>query len=119
MHHSIFGVTGFKVGAALLCRDGQVFTGANIENPSITLTMCAERVALYKALSEGQRRFQAIAVVSSGKNPCYPCGLCRQLLYEFAPDLNVLLDSSDGIITVSLTELLPEPFAGPDVMHGA
>lgn len=118
MQHSISLVTGFKVGAALLCSDGQVFMGANIENPTVTLTVCAERVALYKALFEGQREFRAIAVVSSAKTPCYPCGSCRQLLYEFAPGLSVLLESDDAIKTLSIGALLPEPFSTEDI-HGA
>src|SRR5438034_11778547 len=78
----------FQVGAALLCEDGTVFTGCNIESPTY-LGICAERVALFKALSEGQRSFKTIAVACGTNGACSPCGACRQILWEFAPELEV------------------------------
>jgi cytidine deaminase len=100
----------FKVGAALLAADGSVFGGCNIENPSLMLSMCAERVALYKALSEGAGPFRAMAIVSSDGGVCYPCGSCRQVLREFAPGLVLLLSSEEGVRTLTVEELLPDPF---------
>src|SRR5438552_12188896 len=88
----------FKVGAALLCADGTVFTGCNIESPTY-LGICAERVALFKALSEGRRVFKTIAIAGGGNGGCPPCGACRQVLWEFAPGLEVLLDDSRGGFT--------------------
>ena len=105
--------SGFKVGAALLSRDGRVFTGCNVENASYGLTVCAERVALFKAVSEGAREFEAIAI-ACGKGPCAPCGACRQVLFEFAPDLTVIMTDAEGkeVRVTRLSELLPEGF-GP------
>lgn len=100
----------FKVGAALLCDDGSVFTGCNIESPAY-LGICAERVALFKALSEGQRGFTMIAIAGGGNGGCPPCGACRQVLWEFAPDLEVLLDDAQGsYIQRRITDYFPEPF---------
>lgn len=101
----------FHVGAALLTVSGKVYTGCNIENYSLSLSVCAERVALYKALSEGEREFVKIAVVSDDSDSCPPCGMCRQVLYEFAPQIKVLMREKDGGIKVnSISELLPYPF---------
>lgn len=110
MQRAVAPYSGFKVGAALLSEDGTTFTGCNIENPSLMLSVCAERVALLKALSEGQRSFNALAIVSSDGRYCYPCGSCRQLLKEFAPGLAIYLKSVGGIRKLSLEELLPYPF---------
>lgn len=105
--------SGFLVGAALLCSDGTVYTGCNIENASFTPTCCAERVAVFKAVSEGKRDFEAIAVVGGAKKDapdqkCAPCGVCRQVLSEFAArDMRVVF--FDGTST-SLGELLPMAF---------
>ena len=82
--------SGYAVGAALLAEDGRVFTGCNVENAAYGNTLCAERTALVKAVSEGCRRFTKIAIASAGSAP-YPCGACRQSLYEFAPELEVLV----------------------------
>lgn len=104
--------SGFRVGACLLCEDGRLFTGCNVENASYGATICAERVALTKAVSEGARRFLAIAVAGEEGFP-WPCGLCRQALCEFAPDLRVICGSEkDGIQVSSLRALLPNAF-GP------
>lgn len=110
--------SGFKVGAALLSRDGRIFTGCNVENASYGLTVCAERVALFKAVSEGAREFEAIAI-ACGKGPCSPCGACRQVLFEFAPDLRVIMTDAEGkeIKVAKLSELLPEGF-GPGSLEG-
>ena len=80
----------FAVGAALECRDGTVFTGCNVENAALGSTICAERTAACKAVSEGHRDFVRIAVYGDGEHYCYPCGACRQFLAEFAPDMEVL-----------------------------
>lgn len=103
--------SGFKVGAAIETAGGHIFTGCNIENVSLGLTVCAERVALWKALSEGERVFKSIAVVSDTENPATPCGACRQLLWECCGDMPVLLHSTRGVTrTVRLAELFPQPF---------
>lgn len=100
----------FQVGAALLTADGQVFTGVNVENSSFGATICAERTAFVKAISEGQRRFQAIAVASSG-GEALPCGICRQFMYEFCPGLNVITgENEDSLRVRTLEQLLPEGF---------
>lgn len=106
--------SGFPVGAALLCGDGAVFTGCNVENAAYGSSICAERTALVKAVSEGRRSgFERLAVVGRGTDYCWPCGACRQMLYEFAPDLTVLVARGDGdFVKLPLRELLPHGF-GP------
>ena len=105
----------FPVGAALLCGDGRVFTGCNVENAAYGSTICAERTALVKAVSEGYTSgFAAIAIAGQGGDYCWPCGACPQMLYEFAPDLRVLAVRGDGqFMEASLRNLLPHGF-GPD-----
>ncbi len=102
----------FHVGAALLCADGRVFTGCNVESAAYGCTICAERTALFKAVSEGcTTGFSAIAIAGQGQEYCWPCGACRQLLYEFAPDLRVLAAREDGSWQESrMGELLPHGF---------
>lgn len=107
--------SGFQVGAALLTKTGEVFLGVNVENSSYGGTICAERTACVKAISEGFREFEALAVVSGGasegKGMAAPCGICRQFLYEFAPDLAVILgDDEEHLEIYSLKELLPKGF---------
>ena len=106
--------SNFPVGAALLAMDGRVFTGVNVENASYGLATCAERTAVAKAMSEGARDFQAIAVVGPEDTvACPPCGSCRQILHEVGPDLLVVMPGADGEPrTVSLRELLPGAFGG-------
>lgn len=106
--------SNFPVGAALLCADGTVFTGCNVENAAFGSTICAERTAILKAVSEGHRDdWAAIAIAGRGNDYCWPCGSCCQMLYEFAPDLRVMAARGDGDFqTVSLAELLPHGF-GP------
>jgi cytidine deaminase len=101
----------FPVGAALLAESGEVFTGCNVENASFGLTNCAERVAIGKAVSEGARGFRVVAVVGPQDDaPCAPCGACRQVLYEFGPDLVVVMPRGDGYTATSMRELLPGAF---------
>jgi cytidine deaminase len=101
----------FAVGAAVLTADGRVFTGCNIENASYGLTMCAERVALFKAISEGVREFRRLAIVADTEVLISPCGACRQVLWEFAPDLVLISANRAGEVRVHpLRALLPEPF---------
>ncbi len=107
----------FPVGAALLCEDGTVFTGCNVENAAYGSTICAERTALVKAVSEGRRGgFARLAVAGRGEDYCWPCGACRQMLFEFAPDLTVLAARGDGsFASLPLSELLPRAF-GPGAL---
>jgi len=106
--------SGFSVGAALRVRSGRVFTGCNVENASYGLTICAERVAVVKAASEGERDFEAIAVVSQGG--VMPCGACRQVLAEFNPNLRVIMVDLEGHKReFCLSELLPEAFLPGDL----
>lgn len=108
--------SGVRVGAALLAADGRVFSGCNVENASFGLTLCAERTALVKAISEGAREFQAIAVWSSPERPLMPCGACRQMLHEFAPELRVIVAGRNGERQVlGLAELLPRAIGFGDV----
>ena len=101
----------FPVGAALLCKDGTVFTGCNIENAAYGATICAERTAIFKAVSEGHRDFAAIAIAGRSDDYCYPCGACRQFLAEFAPDMEVLSAMGGGrYVSNRLSELMPYTF---------
>ena len=101
----------FHVGAALECDDGRVFTGCNIENATYGLTVCAERVALLKALSEGARKFRRIAVAADTDRLTPPCGACRQLLWEFCGDAEVILVNPQGRAeSFRMKELFPRPF---------
>ena len=103
--------SGFKVGAAIETQDGQIYTGCNLENASYGLSVCAERVALWKALSEGANDFRAIAIVSEADALSSPCGACRQLLWEYCGDIPVHLHSLKGLHAKhQLSELLPFPF---------
>lgn len=101
----------YRVGAALLAADGRVFTGCNIESSSYGLTICAERVALFKAVSEGARSFTAIAVTAGRGKASRPCGACRQVLWEHARDLVVIAENGEGNLEQRrLAELIPDPF---------
>ena len=104
--------SGFRVGAALLCGNGAVYTGCNIENSSYSPTLCAERCAAAKAVSEGRRDFAAIAIVGSSKTPTMPCGVCRQFLYEFCGEDFPILCAKDetDYIETTLGELFPRGF---------
>ena len=103
--------SNFCVGAALEAEDGRLFTGCNVESAAYEMTMCAERVTLWKALSEGVRRFRRIAVVADTDRLTPPCGACRQLIWEFCGDIPVVLANLRGETeTLRMAELLPRPF---------
>ena len=104
--------SNYRVGAALLSANGEVISGCNVENAGYSPTICAERTAFVKAISDGHQQFAAIAVVSRGAGS--PCGVCRQFMFEFAPDMRVILADLDGNIhlVTTLAELLPHGF-GP------
>ncbi len=110
-NHAAADYSGFKVGAALRAVDGTISTGCNIENATYGLTVCAERVAIFKALSEGLRAFTEIAIVTSGSKLTPPCGACRQILWEFGGNLTIhLANDSGGYRRMKMTTLFPSPF---------
>ncbi len=103
--------SGFPVGAALECEDGTVYTGCNVENAAYGDTICAERTAVVKAVSEGHRSFARIAIYGEGKGYCMPCGSCRQVLAEFSPEMEVLCAKAGGsYVSYPLTRLMPYTF---------
>lgn len=104
--------SGFTVGAALLAEDGRVFSGANVENASYGLSICAERAAVFSAVAAGARRFEAIAVAGPETTATAPCGACRQVLNEFNPAMTVIYTTPNGTRTTTLDQLLPDAF-GP------
>lgn len=106
----------FHVGAAVLTKSGVVFKGCNIENASYGATNCAERTAIFKAISEGYREFEKIAIVASSGDFASPCGICRQVLAEFMPEGKVILYSEKkGMVTYTVRELLPAGFSKADI----
>lgn len=105
----------FAVGAALLCEDGTLYEGCNIENASYGLTNCAERTAIFKAVSEGHIKFKALAVVADTEGPCAPCGSCRQVMAEFKIPLIIMGNLMGNIKIVTIEELLPFSFSECDV----
>ena len=110
--------SNYRVGAALLSKSGRVYTGCNIENAVYSLTICAERTALFKAVSEGECEFKALAVVTA--NGGSPCGSCRQVLAEFGQDLRVLIAVPDKLVAVqTVAELLPRAFGPRDLSDAA
>ena len=110
-HNAHAPYSHFKVGAALETDDGRIITGCNVENATYGLTVCAERVAIFKAISEGHRRFVRVAVVADTEEPTPPCGACRQLLWEFGGDLEVVLGNLQGEkARYRMRELLPHAF---------
>lgn len=109
--HAVAPYSSFRVGAAVEAADGRIFTGCNIENASYGLTVCAERVALWKALSEGVRAFTALVVVADTPEPTPPCGACRQVIWEFCGDVPVVLANLHAVAAVHTAgQLLPWPF---------
>ena len=100
----------FRVGAALLTKDGKIYRGCNIENAAYTPTNCAERTAFFKAVSEGRTKFKALAVVADTEGPCAPCGACRQVISEFEIPRIILANLKGNYKVVSLDELLPFRF---------
>jgi cytidine deaminase len=106
----------FPVGAALLTKNGKVFTGCNIECASFGGTNCAERTALFKAISEGEKEIEAIAVVSDNEDYTFPCGICRQVILEFGRDIKIILGNKEGAIQIfTIEDLLPKSFSGIDL----
>lgn len=111
--HARAAYSGFKVGAAIETADGTIIAGCNIENASYGLTVCAERVAMFKALAEGHSRFRRIAIVADTRQPTPPCGACRQILWEFGGDLEVILANLRRETSrLQMKDLLPLPFDG-------
>lgn len=109
--HSYSPYSHFAVGCALITNQNQLYTGCNIENASYGATMCAERVAIFKCISEGHLDIDKIAVVSENGSYAYPCGMCRQVMWEFMPDGSVVLeDDTEGIKEITVKELLPDAF---------
>lgn len=100
--------SNFRVGAAIASSDGTIFVGTNVENVSYGLTICAERAAIFAAVSKGHKSFTDLAIASSSGKPAFPCGACRQVLAEFSPNIRIHLENSDK--SYSLTELLPNSF---------
>jgi len=105
--------SGFQVGAALATNAGKIYTGCNVENVSLGLTICAERSAIATAIAQGSKDFVAIAVVTAGKKPAVPCGACRQVMAEFNPSMKIIAATVDGKVQeFDLAELLPFPSQG-------
>jgi cytidine deaminase len=108
--------SGFKVGAAILTKEGKVFTGCNIESASYSPTICAERTALAKAVSEGYRDIDTVVVVGSFEKLSYPCGVCRQMIREFGEDIKIIVaKSTEKYKEYTIRELLPESFGPEDL----
>lgn len=116
--HSYVPYSKFSVGAAVLTKEGKVFSGCNIECASFGATNCAERTALFKAISEGYRNIEKIAIASSNSEdnePTYPCGICRQVIIEFGADIKIVTGYSKGnIYECSIADLVPHYFSGSD-----
>ncbi|MCB0413648.1 MAG: cytidine deaminase [Bdellovibrionales bacterium] len=108
----------FPVGAALLLDDGSIYTGTNVENASYGASLCAERIAVFKAITDGLRKIRLVAIIADTKDPCSPCGLCRQVINEFSDENTevILANFSAQIKKYKLTELLPESFGPKDLM---
>jgi cytidine deaminase len=103
--------SGFQVGSALLAADGTIYTGCNVESASYGLTICGERTAVFKAVSEGARSFRAVAVVTGADAPTPPCGACRQVLWDQCGDVEVVMSTTSGATErLTLSQLLPHPF---------
>ena len=103
--------SGFKVGAALLTEEGEIYTGVNIENSSYGATICAERTAFVKAISEGHRKFKAMAITAGEEQEALPCGICRQFMYEFSPEMEIITGTDVNKLNVTtLEKLLPGGF---------
>jgi len=101
----------YKVGAALLTKNGKIYTGTNVENASFPASMCAERVALFDAVKDGEKEFEALAIYAEGDNFPFPCGICRQVISEFTRDIKVIIaKSEDEYVVKNISELLPDIF---------
>ena len=109
----------YGVGAALLTKDGRIYQGCNIENASYTPTICAERTAFFKAVFDGVREFEAIAIIGSGALPAFPCGVCRQVMSEFCDgDFIIVTSNTDGteVVTETLDQMMPHRFGPKDLL---
>lgn len=106
--------SNFKVGAVVLTKSGKIYTGVNIENASFGATVCAERVAIFKAVSEGERDLKMIVVYTNSENLSSPCGICRQVMVEFAKDLIIVVSNDKEYKIYTLKEILPHPFTNED-----
>ncbi|MBI5027184.1 MAG: cytidine deaminase [Nitrospirae bacterium] len=111
MGNAIAPYSKFKVGVAIIAKNGKIYSGCNIENASLALSVCAERVAILNALSNGERSFKAMAIVANDRDYCYPCGACRQLLWDFAKNLEIYLKSEMGVKKFTIKEFLPYAFS--------
>lgn len=108
--------SNYKVGAALLTKSGKVFIGTNVENSAYGLCNCAERSAMFSAISNGEREFEKLAIVGSSNDICYPCGACRQVIMELAPEITLLCcENAEHFIETTIQELLPCAFSSKDV----
>ncbi len=108
--------SNFHVGAALLTKEGKVYLGGNIETPSYSLTVCAERTAIFKAITEGEREFSAIAIASDSPDYCPPCGACRQVIKDLCGDVDVvMINAKEEIKVLKISELLPFAFGDEDL----
>lgn len=108
----------FAVGSAVMTEDGSIFTGCNIENASFGLSICAERVAMFKAISAGHNVFKAIAIIGNTKGTCTPCGACRQVMMEFSPEMDVIMTNLHHKIKIKKAkELLPDAFQSQDIKN--
>lgn len=107
--------SNFAVGAAVLCADGRIFGGANIENASLGATVCAERVAMFTAVAAGCTAIEALAIVGPGAEPLPPCGLCRQVMVELAPRAVVIMAGERARRIMTVAELMPEAFDAPEL----
>jgi len=109
--HSYSPYSKYKVGAALLTKNGKIYTGTNVENASFPAGMCAERVALFDAVKDGEKEFEAMAIYAEGNNFPFPCGICRQVISEFTRDIKVIIaKSEDEYVVKNISELLPDIF---------
>jgi len=106
--------SNFRVGAALLTKNGKVFTGCNVEIASLGATNCAERTAIFKAVSEGETEYKAIAITGDS-DLTFPCGICRQVIVEFGDDIDIIVDGKDGLVISNISELLPHSFTSKDL----
>lgn len=115
MENAYAPYSNFKVGAALLTKSGKIYTGCNVEIASFGATNCAERTAIFKAISEGEREYSAIAVVSSSHDFTYPCGICRQVIVEFTKDIDIIVAKGYDYEVYKIETLLPKSFTQIDI----
>jgi cytidine deaminase len=114
--HAVAAYSHFQVGAIVVANSGKIFVGCNIENSSYGLTMCAERVAIFKALSEGEREFQYVVVAADLPIPCYPCGACRQIIWDFASHAKIICANIQGRFEIyTAAELIPHAFGAENL----